>query len=546
MQASSNPGTAPRFASGTGLHVRAVGERALLLETSGTAEASALHSLLATSPLPGQIEAVPAARTVLVRFATRTETREAAARAGQLAGEALPDEAQEPRMVELETVYDGEDLEEVVRLSGLGSVQAVIEAHTAAHWTAAFSGFAPGFAYLTGGDPRLQVPRRSEPRTAVPAGSVALAGEYTAAYPGVSPGGWQLIGRTSAPLWDLEREFPALIAPGMRVRFVPVRERAELSARSAGDRGQGTDLARTDPDPGLQARPDAVVLETGLLVTVQDLGRPGHSHVGVGRSGAADRSALARANRLAGNTPDAAGLEVLFGGLHLRAEQDLVLAVTGASAGLTVQDASGPNAGMLPDRPFLLRAGSELELGTPVAGLRTYIAFRGGLEIPAVLGSRSTDTLAGLGPEPVAPGTALTIGAEPGSAVGHPEVPPPLPGGFAELRYAPGPRQDWFGPDGTSAFESRDWTVGGQSNRVGIRFEGSPLPCLRSGELASEAVLPGSVQVPPSGQPILFLADAPVTGGYPVIGVVLEADLDLAAQLRPGTAVRFVPVTLPA
>lgn len=459
-------------------------------------------------------------------------------------------------LVELDTVYDGEDLAEVARLTGLGSAEAVAAVHSGTEWTAAFCGFAPGFAYLTGGDPRLEVPRRAEPRTRVPAGAVALAGPYSAAYPGPSPGGWQLIGRTGAPLWDLDRETPALIVPGTRVRFRPIRGRLELR-QGAGGRGEGGHTAASTepalPGPALPlppaAAPAAVVRHPGIVVlhpgpqaTVQDRGRAGYSSIGVGASGAADRSALARANRLVGSRPDAAALEVLFGGLVLRAERDLVLAVTGADAPLSVLTADGAERPALPDVPFLLRTGEVLTLGLPEAGLRSYVAFRGGLEVPAVLGSRATDTLAKLGPLPLAPGTRLSVGANPSTAVGHHEVPPPLPGPAAELRYLPGPRQDWFSAAGVEAFAARAWTVGNESNRVGIRFSGEPVPGRRPGELESEAVLPGSIQVPASGLPILFLADAPVTGGYPVIGVVVEADLDLAAQLRPGTAVRFVQV----
>ncbi|MFZ3454499.1 5-oxoprolinase/urea amidolyase family protein [Arthrobacter sp. 7Tela_A1] len=549
--------------SSPGLTVRRAGERALLVELDGPEGAAALHSRLQTDPLPGQTGLVPAARTVLVRLATPAQARQAASLLARLELRAA-DRTGPAGLVELETVYDGEDLAEVARLTGLGSADAVAEAHSAAVWTAAFCGFAPGFAYLTGGDPRLAVPRRAEPRTAVPAGAVALAGAYSAAYPGSSPGGWQLIGRTSAPLWDLDREQPALISPGATVRFRRVREQLALRTRPAAARDTAQDTA-AEPRRGARTAagnpfplPAAVVLDPGPQSTIQDLGRPGYSHVGVGRSGAADRSALVRANRMVGNPAGAAGLEVLFGGLRLRAGRDLVVAVTGASAPLALHAADRPERPAPFDAPFLLRSGEVLSLGLPAAGLRTYLALRGGRAGQAVLGSLSTDTLAGLGPAGLTAGCGLSVGPEPGTAVGLPEAAPPLPGAEteaeteagagtgweaeAQLRYVPGPREDWFDAAGLDGFMSRTWTVAQDSNRVGVRFSGEPLTGRRAGELESEAVLPGSVQVPPSGLPILFLADAPVTGGYPVIGVVLQADLDLAAQLRPGTPVRFVPV----
>lgn len=555
LPASSEPGI-----SSPVLFVRRAGERALLVELAGPAEAAALHTRLQADPLPGQTGLVPAARTVLVRLATPAHARQAAGLLAELELRAA-DGAGQTGLVELDTVYDGEDLAEVARLTGLGSADAVAEAHSAAVWTAAFCGFAPGFAYLTGGDPRLDVPRRAEPRTAVPAGAVALAGAYSAAYPGSSPGGWQLIGRTSAPLWDLDREQPALISPGATVRFRPVREQLALRQRPAaalhtaaapisGERSiPGEHTVAGNPGPP----PAAVVLDPGPQSTIQDLGRPGYSHVGVGRSGAADRSALVRANRMVGNPAGAAGLEVLFGGLRLRAGRDLVVAATGASTPLALQAADRPERPAPFDAPFLLRADEVLSLGPPAAGLRTYLAVRGGLAGEPVLGSQSTDTLAGLGPEPLTAGRGLGVGPEPGTAVGLPEPAPPLPGTEAgagtetdvQLRYIPGPREDWFDAAGLDGFASRTWTAAQDSNRVGIRFSGEPLTGRRSGELESEAVLPGAVQVPPSGLPILFLADAPVTGGYPVIGVVVQADLDLAAQLRPGTSVRFTPVLPP-
>ncbi|WP_318241762.1 5-oxoprolinase subunit B/C family protein [Arthrobacter pullicola] len=537
-------------------HIRQAGSRALLIETTGTAAASSLHAQLLAAPLPGQVEVVPAARTVLLRLATPAYARQAAellAALDPVVPAAVRSASSAAPLVELDTVYDGEDLAEVARLTGLGTSDAVAAAHSGTEWTAAFCGFVPGFAYLTGGDPRLAVPRRDVPRTRVPAGAVALAGQYSAAYPGPSPGGWQLIGRTAAPLWDLDREAPALIVPGARVRFRPVRERFELQPEAgrgfpastdthAANGSSGPAAPELPATPRTQAAPAAVVLHPGPQTTVQDRGRAGYSSIGVGTSGAADRAALARANRLVGSRPDAAALEVLFGGLALRAERDLVLAVTGAACPLSVLAAGGTERPVLPDAPFLLRTGEVLSLRMPPAGLRSYVAFRGGLDLPLVLGSRATDTLAKLGPDPLTAGTRLCVGPDPGTAVGLCEVPPPLPGADAELRYLPGPRQDWFSAAGMDAFADQGWTVGNDSNRVGIRFTGEPLPGRRAGELESEAVLPGSIQVPASGLPILFLADAPVTGGYPVIGVVVETDLDLAAQLRPGTTVRFIPV----
>jgi KipI family sensor histidine kinase inhibitor len=199
----------------------AAGHRGLLVECDDLPQVMALHRTLeearAGGALPGVVDLVPAARTVLVTFDdTSSHSRVAEAIA---ALEVRPRDDDRPdREVEVAVAYDGDDLDEVARLSGL-AVEEVVRRHGAATYRVAFTGFAPGFAYLVGGDAALVVPRRDTPRTRVPRGSVALAGEFTGIYPQEGPGGWQLIGRTAAPLWDLDREPPALLAPGTRVRF---------------------------------------------------------------------------------------------------------------------------------------------------------------------------------------------------------------------------------------------------------------------------------------------------------------------------------------
>ncbi|MER5312469.1 allophanate hydrolase subunit 1 [Streptomyces sp. NPDC002773] len=195
-----------------------VGERALLVELAGGAEAEAFHAELlrrrAAGTLPAVREIVPAARTILLDGVADPDRL-----AAELTGwEAGPSPARVGEAIEIPVRYDGPDLAEVAGLWGV-SVEAAVRIHTSAEFRVAFCGFAPGFAYLTGLDERYGVPRRATPRTAVPAGSVALAGPYTGVYPRSSPGGWQLVGTTDAVLWDTGREPAALLAPGARVRF---------------------------------------------------------------------------------------------------------------------------------------------------------------------------------------------------------------------------------------------------------------------------------------------------------------------------------------
>lgn len=278
------------------------------------------------------------------------------------------------------------------------------------------------------------------------------------------------------------------------------------------------------------------VLATGPLTTVQDSGRPGMAALGVGRSGACDRASYRLANRLVGNAPGAAALEVTAGGLQLRADDELIVVTTGARC----ESAFAHNA------PSRLRAGDELLLGAPAAGLRTYVAVRGGFAVEPVLGSCSTDLLAGLGPAAVATGDVLAVG-EPNAPMARIDLAPVSDPAKGEVtvRVMPGPRRDWFSDEAWDSLLSQSYTVTSDSNRVGIRLAGEPLERLRDGELQSEGMARGALQIPPSGTPVLFLADHPVTGGYPVIAYVVDDDVDQCAQLQPGQSLllRAAPVT---
>ncbi|SEP52305.1 biotin-dependent carboxyltransferase family protein [Amycolatopsis saalfeldensis] len=275
------------------------------------------------------------------------------------------------------------------------------------------------------------------------------------------------------------------------------------------------------------------VLTTGALALVQDLGRPGYAHLGVPPSGALDAGALRLANRLAGNPEGAAGIETVLGGLSVRATASCTVAVTGPVVAVTVD---GRDAGS--HAAVALRAGQTLTIGTPARGLRCYLAVSGGIDIPPELGSRSRDVLSGIGPEPLAPGTKVPLGPVTGVPAGADVVvAPPSPDRLI-VPVTLGPREDWLAD---AAGLDVWWTVTAESNRVGLRLDGPPLRRERTGELPSEGVLTGAVQVPPNGLPVVFLADHPTTGGYPVVAVVRRASLDALAQARPGTQVRLHP-----
>ena len=276
------------------------------------------------------------------------------------------------------------------------------------------------------------------------------------------------------------------------------------------------------------------VVAVGALALVEDLGRPGHGASGVGRSGAADRAALRLANRIVANPEGAAGVEVVFGGLAVRAAGPLTVALAGAPAPADVDGTPVGHHALVE-----LRDGQVLRLGMPSTGLRTYLAVRGGVDVPAVLGSRSTDTLSGLGPDKLGEGDVLPIGPEPEALPLVDVAPVPLaPGGTVTLHVVAGPRLDYLAdPDELTRTE---WVASSRSDRVGMRLEGTHLRRRNDSELPSEGMVRGAVQVPPGGGPVVFLADHPVTGGYPVVATVRDADVDRAAQIRPGQAVRFV------
>lgn len=276
------------------------------------------------------------------------------------------------------------------------------------------------------------------------------------------------------------------------------------------------------------------VIKPGALTTIQDLGRPGFAHIGIPRSGAADRDSLRLANRLVGNDEGAAGLECTLIGPSLRFDSDAVIALTGAPI------ASNVDGEQLPLNTALsISAGSLLKLGSASGGLRSYIAVAGGLDAEPVMGSRASDLLSGLGPDPLRAGDRVGFGDPTASAPPIGAAPVAAPQEQPLLHVLPGPRADWFAEGALELLAATAWEVSSESNRSGVRLAGGELPRARSDELFSEGMVEGAIQVPASGRPIILLADHPTTGGYPVIAVLRSDDLGAAAQLRPGQGLRF-------
>ena len=508
------------------MQIHPVGTRALLIDLDGLTQVMDYHAALTAQPLKNQVDCIAAATTVLLTF----ETPDSARHAAQFLQDFTPGAAKatEARTVEIDVLYDGEDIDEVAEHLGL-SREALIEWHTSTEWTAAFGGFAPGFSYCAPADPAdaRSIPRRANPRTAVPAGAVAIAGDFSAVYPRQSPGGWQLLGTTNTPMWDSAAEPPALVQPGDRVRYRAVNELPEIYDADSTAKRSPARLPRME------------VLDAGLLTLFQDLGRPGFGDLGVTPSGAADRASAETANIAVGNPRQATVLENI-GGMELRALSDTVVCVTGAAARVSL--------GTMPvqlARPVLVTAGQTVRIEAAEYGMRNYVAIRGGLIADSELGSSSTDVLSGLGPAPVAVGDILGVlprssGMTDGQLSNPLRVSQTEDGRtVATLRCVLGPRDDWFG-ENVHSFMDTEWTVSAHSNRVGLRLESdTTVERVVDGELPSEGMVAGSVQIPPNGKPVLFLRDHAVTGGYPVVATVLEEDIDIAAQLPPGATVRF-------
>ena len=407
------------------------------------AQVAALDAAVRAAKIPGVGETVPAFASLLVRYdPLLTDYNAVAGAVGALARRLPPPEPGAGRLVTIPVCYGGAygpDLAFVAKHAGLTEAE-VVRRHTGRDYRIYMLGFLPGFPYLGGLDPALCTPRLQTPRTAIPAGSVGIGGEQTGIYPVASPGGWQLIGRSDAPLFDVHREPPALLSPGTRVRFTPQRAASRPTAATAAALARAAREAAAVParlglhrgaEAGTTSRPALEALSPGPLALIEDAGRPGRASIGVSRSGVFDRGALQRANRAVGNPSGAAALEILLGPLALRAAAPTVVAVSGAQAPVRigrgdeeVGDVELP-ADVSRERALALDPGDRIEVGPAADGLRLVLAVRGGItqvrrqdladdELIEVLGARSRDTLSGLGPDPLQAGDLLLVGPERG------------------------------------------------------------------------------------------------------------------------------------
>ena len=438
------------------------------------------------------------------------------------------------RLLTIPCAFDGPDLDDVAGLTGLPRDEVVAQL-TAGPLAVSVVGFSPGFAYLDGLPPALaEIPRRDRPRPAVPAGSVALAHGHAAVYPTASPGGWQLVGRTGLPLFSLDGPPYAVLAPGDRVQLRVAVDGEATEPPQEAERSWA-------PPPG--ARRVFEVLAPGLRAVLQDAGRRGVAASGVPTAGAADPVSSALANGLAGNEPGAVVLEVTGGGTRLHALGPCHVAVVGGAPAVGVDGTDESSSGRL----LPLEDGQVLEMRALTRGCRTYVAVAGGFLGPVFFGSRSSDELCGLGAGPLRSGSVLYAG----------EWAPPLgdhlaegaaselpANGAVELRVVTGPHAERFDPGVLDRLAAVSFRAGNESNRVGVRLRAEEAVDwgTGSGELDSQPMVTGAVQLPPGGEPIVLGPDHATLGGYPVPAVVIAADHGLLGQCGPGTEVRLVPV----
>ena len=516
--------------------IKEAGDSALLLELEPVIDvdvnglAIAVAAAVRDDGIPGVRDVVSAYRSVAVYFDPLvTDARDVQAsleRAVQ-----TPTSAVRGRLLEIPVQYGGQwgpDLGDVAAFAGR-TAESVIRQHSEYDYRVFMLGFLPGFAYLGPVDSAIAAPRRSVPRERVRAGSVGIAGQQTGVYPLDSPGGWQIVGHTFSRMFDAERWPAALLAPGDSVRFVPEEHDTprEMTRVAAG--AQSTTAKRS-----------ITVIEPGLFTTIQDGGRWGHQASGVSVSGAMDWIAYRTANAIAGNEPGSAAVEATLAGPKLRFDQRTTFVIAGADLGATLDGVRVPHCAAV-----AAPAGGVLRFANRTSGARVYVAVDGGIDVPRVLGSRSTHLLSRIGGthgRTLLQGDRIGLGAEgtpPRRRKPIREATAHGRGGGVRLRVIAGPQTEYFPDAAMDVLQRTRFVVSAQSNRMGYRLQGDPIPRLLEQEMISDAAFTGGLQVPPSGDPILLMVDRQTTGGYPQLAVVISADIPLAAQLAPGDWVEF-------
>ncbi|MGH7324869.1 MAG: 5-oxoprolinase subunit PxpB, partial [Candidatus Rokuibacteriota bacterium] len=503
--------------------------------------------LIQEKGLPGVVEMVPSFRALLVSYDPLiVGYDDLVAAIAELSPQADSTVLPPARTVELPCCYDPElgfDLAAAAQRMG-ASVEELVALHAGATYLVYFIGFTPGLPYMTGMPDRLRLPRLETPRTKVPAGSVGIGGGQCCIYSVDSPGGYWILGRTPRRLYDPGAREPILLRPGDRVRFRPIsRDEFEAMTLEGGLRPEAAGQAGARTGKLNRDAPTIRIIEPGAQTTVQDLGRVGQLRYGIPPSGPMDRRSFILANRLVGNADGAAGLECTVVGPRFEAQTACTVAVTGASMPITVNGQAAPAWTTLP-----LAAGDVVKLGAARAGVRAYVAFAGGIDVPEVLGSRATylrGRLGGLEGRPLRRDDVLRL---------FPAPPPPgrqVPAAAVvdlaaepEIRVVLGPQADRFTEAGIRTFLTSAWEMLPQADRMGARLRGPRIAHTDGHDIISDGIALGSIQVPGDGQPIALLVDRQSTGGYTKVATVASVDIGRLGQVKPGQRLRFRAITL--
>lgn len=448
------------------------------------------------------------------------------------------------------------DLREVAKLTGL-SVEEVISLHSSIDYPVYMMGFLPGFPYLGGMNEKLEVPRRSVPRTKIPAGSVAIGGKQTGVYPSDSPGGWQIIGRTPLKLFDINRKPPVLYGIGDRIRFVPVSREEFINIQKS----EGKKFFKIDETQNHLKKEktsleryvcssSVTVIDGGFSTTVQDSGTSGFQKIGAGESGAEDWGSYILSNLLCGNRLNESVLETTLKGPVLKFNMPAFFAITGADCSANLDGNPVPINTMC-----RAEKNSILKCDFCKNGIHSYIAFKGGILVPSVFSSRSTNTKShtgGFNGRKIAGGDCLALGEVKNKGGNIFSIfygkyllwrrncfsKKSMNQDVLFLECVKGSQFDFFTAEEKESFVSKTFTVSSQKDRMGIRFEGEGI-CRRSTDIISDSIPFGAVQITSSGMPVVMSKDRQTCGGYAKIAAVRKRSMDLLVQSLPGTKIRF-------
>lgn len=506
-----------------------------------------MDQALQNSPIRGVLEVLPTIRSLLIYYDPEKLTfdelkAQLEERESQMTRITLPPK----KLVRMPCCYGGEygpDLDYVASVNGL-TPSEVIRIHSSTRYQVYCFGTAPGSPNMGINPPQIVTPRRPTPRTAMPPGTVAIGGKQCVFYIVEIPGGHWMLGRTPLKLFDPWQPLRRLVELGDSVQFDPIDEQEfkEIKAREAESEKKKEATLINSEQKGV---PSLEVISPGLLTTVQDVGRYGYLKYGVSPTGAMDEVSLRLANLLVGNSEGEAGLEITLMGPRLRVLNDTAVAVMGGDLNLKV---NGQLVGI--GQAIPVRKGDTLSFGSPRSGFRAYLALAGGINVPKIMESRSTFLrckFGGMGGRPLQAADILFAGEI--------SSPPPSARKMNQLniltgsdknrpiRFVLGPQDDYFTEEAVNLFLNSAYTVSSQSDRSGCRLEGAKITHRGAVDIISEGVTHGSIQVLPSGSPLLFFKDRHI-GGYPKLGVVITPDYSRLAQLKPGDTVRFEAVSL--